>query len=228
MTATGQSLASIFVPVRHVLLDFDGPVCSVFDGFPAPEVARELLNQMPERSDVWAGETDPLALLRRIGDERPDLAPAADDRLSALEVEAVLRARPTDGGAAFMESCRRSGRRVWMVSNNATAAITRYLTDHGLDDCVSGSFGRVHGQPASMKPSPRLLADAMRAADAKPGECIFVGDAVRDVEAAHAAGMSAIGYANKPGKAESLTTAGAIGVVTSMETLARAALVSRL
>ncbi|MEU7051493.1 HAD family hydrolase [Streptomyces eurythermus] len=226
MNVTLESLASVLTPVRHVLLDFDGPVCSVFAGFPAPDVALELLRQMPVRTDAWTGESDPLALLRRIGDERPDLAAAADDRLSALEVEAVLRARPTVGGAAFMESCKTSGRRVWMVSNNATAAITRYLSDQGLDEYVSGSFGRVHGHPASMKPSPRLLADAMRAADAKPEECIFIGDAVRDVEAAHAARMSTIGFANKPGKAESLTAAGAIAVVTSMETLARAARMS--
>jgi hypothetical protein len=36
--------------------------------------------------------------------------------------------------------------------------------------------------------------------------------------------MDAIGYANKPGKAERLDDVGAISVVTTMEMLARAAL----
>ncbi len=225
MNAASEVLAAILT--RHVLLDFDGPVCSVFDGFPAQQVARELFSQLPVHLETWAAETDPLALLRRIGDEQPDLVPMADDCLSTLEIEAVRRARLTDGAAAFLESCAASDRHVWIVSNNATAAITRYLTDQGLDGFVSGAFGRVHGHPDSMKPSPWLLLDAMRAAEAKPGDCVFIGDAVRDVEAAHAAGMDAIGYANKPGKAERLAAAGALSVVTTMESLARAARAER-
>ncbi|MFF2541659.1 hypothetical protein ACFVUY_03765 [Kitasatospora sp. NPDC058063] len=32
MTAMSQQLADVLRPVKHVLLDFDGPVCSVFAG----------------------------------------------------------------------------------------------------------------------------------------------------------------------------------------------------
>lgn len=41
------------------------------------------------------------------------------------------------------------------------------------------------------KPRPGLLLDAMAALGATSGETIFVGDSVRDVEAAHAAGCAA-------------------------------------
>jgi phosphoglycolate phosphatase len=68
-----------------------------------------------------------------------------------------------------------------------------------------------------MKPSPELLLTTLRVARAAPAESIFIGDAVRDIEAAHAAGMSAIGYANKPGKAEVLAEAGAVSIVTMMK-----------
>ncbi|MFI1203808.1 HAD family hydrolase [Streptomyces sp. NPDC020883] len=224
MSATPEELASVLAPVRHVLLDFDGPVCSVFAGFPAPDVARRLVELLsgPGGSLPGREEPDPLALLRRIADEREDLVSVADEALAQLEVEAVDQAQPTPGGVAFLEACAASGRSVWMVSNNATVAIDHYLNTHGLGRLVAGQFGRVSGQPKSMKPSPRLLSAAMRAAEAKPGDCIFVGDAVRDVEAAHAAGMEAIGYANKPGKDATLTAAGAVAVVTSMDDLARA------
>ncbi|MEU7177264.1 MULTISPECIES: HAD family hydrolase [Streptomyces] len=224
MSATPEELASVLAPVRHVLLDFDGPVCSVFAGFPAADVARRLVEALsgPDGPPPGHEESDPLAMLRRIADEREDLVPVADEHLARLETEAVDRARPTPGGVEFLEACAASGRSVWMVSNNATVAIERYLGTHELGRLVAGQFGRVSGEPKSMKPSPRLLTAAMRAAHAKPGTCIFVGDAVRDVEAAHAAGMEAIGYANKPGKDAALTNAGAVAVVTSMEDLARA------
>ncbi|WP_251076567.1 HAD family hydrolase [Streptomyces benahoarensis] len=207
-----------------MLLDFDGPVCSVFAGFPAADVARRLTGLLsgPDGPPPGHEESDPLAMLRRIADEREDLVPLADETLARLEMEAVDRAQPTPGARAFLEECQASGRSVWMVSNNATVAIERYLAAHGLDRLVAGQFGRVSGHPESMKPSPQLLSAAMAAAAAKPGDCVFVGDAVRDVEAAHAAGMEAIGYANKPGKGAALTKAGAVAVVTSMDSLARA------
>ncbi|AQW52297.1 hypothetical protein SHXM_05760 [Streptomyces hygroscopicus] len=217
-----ENTSSTLGPVRHVLLDFDGPVCSVFAGFPAEDVARRLVDLLRDADGPPPGheESDPLAMLRRIAEARKDLVPAADEHLTRLEVEAVKRARPTPGGVGFMEACAATGRAVWVVSNNATAAIERYLSVHGLTELVAGTFGRIAGRPESMKPSPELLIAAMRAADAKPGECVFIGDAVRDVEAAHAAGMEAIGYANKPHKVDALTAAGSVAVVTSMETLA--------
>ncbi|MEO3751686.1 HAD hydrolase-like protein [Streptomyces sp. B6B3] len=85
-----------------------------------------------------------------------------------------------------------------VVSNNAAQAIQGYLDKHALTSRVRGVVGRVPGEPASMKPSPRLLLDAMGTSPAS--EYVFLGDAVRDVEAGHAAGVPTIGYANKPRK----------------------------
>jgi phosphoglycolate phosphatase len=159
-------------------------------------------------------------MLRHIADARPELAPAADEALAEMEIEAVAQARPTEGSVEFLEACAATDRQVWLVSNNATAALDRYVDTHQLKPLVAGCFGRVPGRPKSMKPSPELLLAALRAAHAEPPDGIFIGDAVRDVEAAHAAEMSAIGYANKPGKAESLTESGAVSVVTTMRALA--------
>ncbi|MFF2043887.1 HAD family hydrolase [Kitasatospora sp. NPDC058170] len=226
MTATTQQLADVLRPVKHVLLDFDGPVCSVFAGLPAPEVARRLLEgllaageQAPAGSEE---ETDPLALLRLVADARPDLTESTDAALAALETEAVRVARPTPGGESVLRSAARSGRLVSVVSNNAGTAIEAYLTEHGLNDYVAGVFGRVPGDPTSMKPNPRLLLAAMEAAGTGPEHCIFIGDAARDVEAGEAAGVPTFGYANKPGKDIKLVAAGAVVVVDSMEFIADA------
>ncbi|MFF2075622.1 HAD family hydrolase [Kitasatospora sp. NPDC058162] len=226
MTATPQQLADVLRPVKHVLLDFDGPVCSVFAGLPAPEVARRLregLLASGEQAPVGAEEeNDPLALLRLVADARPDLTASTDAVLAALETEAVRVARPTPGGESVLHACARSGRLVSVVSNNAGTAIEAYLTGHGLSDYVAGVFGRAPGDPSSMKPNPRLLLEAMEAAGTAPGQCIFIGDAARDVEAGEAASVLTIGYANKPGKDAKLAAAGAVVVVRSMELIADA------
>ncbi|MFD5555695.1 HAD family hydrolase [Streptomyces sp. NPDC127068] len=219
-------LATVLRPARHVLLDFDGPVCSVFAGLPAAEVARLLYGSLAKEADdlpaAWAGESDPFVLLRAVADERPVLTPQADAYLAQLEEEAVRVARPTPGAESLLRVCQDTGRAVWMVSNNAGAAISEYLAAHQLDQLVAGVFGRVSGEPSSMKPNPRLLHDAIRAAGATAGACVFIGDAARDVEAGTAAGMPTIGYANKPHKPAKLAAAGAAVVTDSMTALASA------
>ncbi|WP_354641311.1 HAD family hydrolase [Kitasatospora camelliae] len=226
MTAASPSLADVLRPVKHVLLDFDGPICSVFAGLPAPEVARRLCSgliaageQAPPGAEA---EADPLALLRLIADARPDLAAAADGALATLETEAVRLGRPTLGGESVLRACFQTGRSISVVSNNAGKAIETYLADHGLSGFVAGVYGRTPGDPSSMKPNPRLLMQAMESAGAKPEECIFIGDAARDVEAGDAAGVATIGYANKPGKDLRLAAAGAVVIVTSMQAVADA------
>lgn len=224
MSAAPEELAAILAPVRHVLLDFDGPVCSIFAGFPAADVARRLAELLtgPEGPPPGHELTDPLAMLRHIADARPELVSAADEALAQMEVEAVAKAQPTEGSVQFLEACGATDRQVWLVSNNATAALDQYVDTHQLKPLVSGCFGRMPGRPKSMKPSPELLLATLRAAHAEPADGIFIGDAVRDVEAANAAGMSTIGYANKPGKAGALAEAGAVSVVTTMRDLSRA------
>ncbi|MFF2745121.1 HAD family hydrolase [Kitasatospora sp. NPDC058048] len=231
MTATPHQLADVLWPVKHILLDFDGPVCSVFAGLPAPEVARRLReDRLATGEPVLAGaeeESDPLALLRLISEARPDLTESTDAELAALETEAVRVARATPGGESVLQACARSGRLVSVVSNNAGVAIEAYLAERGLSRYVAGVFGRTPGDPSSMKPNPRLLLEAMEAAGTAPGHCIFIGDAARDVEAGEAAGVPMIGYANKPGKDVNLAAAGAVVIADSMEHRGRPDLMSK-
>ncbi|MFJ5883261.1 HAD family hydrolase [Kitasatospora cineracea] len=224
MTETSTHLADLLRPARHVLLDFDGPVCSVFAGFPAPAVAKSLQEGLEvlgwQRPVEEQDETDPLALLRLVAKHRLDLVSRADRQLTSLETEAVRSGRPNPGGEAVLRACAESGRAVSIVSNNATKAIESYLAAHDLARYVTRTVGRTPGDPASMKPNPRLLFEAMGGREAQ--DFIFVGDAARDVEAGLAAGVGTIGYANKSGKRERLEAAGALVVVDSMDSIASA------
>ena len=224
MSGGDAGLTGVLRGVRHLLADFDGPFCSVFAGLPAAEVAARLLQRLTDGghgvAPHWSDESDPLALLRRIDDEAPQLVPSADEALTDLETEAAQLARPNPEIERVLEACESSGRSVVVVSNNATQAIQGYLEKHALASRVRGVVGRVPGVPASMKPSPRLLLDAMGKGPAS--EYVFLGDAVRDVEAGHAAGVPTIGYANKPRKVRSLADAGAVAVFESLAPVAEA------
>ncbi len=121
-----------------------------------------------------------------------------------------------------MQACRRSSRQVAVVSNNSRAAVDAYLGAYGLAEYVDVIAARTEPDPGLMKPSPHLIAQAVRELEAELGESTLVGDSVTDIQSACAAGVRSIGYANKPGKRERLTRAGADVIVTSMEELALA------
>jgi phosphoglycolate phosphatase len=77
-----------------------------------------------------------------------------------------------------------------IVTNKAGWLTEPLLEELGLRkrfDCV------VSGDTlAERKPHPLPLLHAAKLAGVAPGECIYVGDAERDVQAAHAAGMAAL------------------------------------
>jgi phosphoglycolate phosphatase len=204
----------------HVLLDFDGPVCSVFAGLPAPAVAemyRAALRQVPVKLPAEVhGLDDPLEVFRQIANLEPDAAKTAQAILTKLETRAVRSARPTVGAADLMATAQVTGRTVAIVSNNSSAAIAAYLADHELTRHVTGIVGRDDADPALMKPSPYRVRMAISQLDADPGSAFLVGDSATDVPAGLLAGVSVIGFANKPGKADVLARAGADAVTSRL------------
>ena len=83
-------------------------------------------------------------------------------------------------------------------------------------------IARSSPDPALLKPSPHLIDQAVAANNAVPAECTLVGDQVTDILATREAGTHSIGYANKPGKSQDLTDAGADAVITNLAHLALA------
>ncbi|MFE0688996.1 HAD family hydrolase [Streptomyces xiamenensis] len=224
MSEPMRQLVAALPGVKCVLADFDGPFCAVFAGLPADQVAVRLVERLSASGhkvhEGWRAESDPFTLLHRIDREAPELVAAADAILVELETEAARRARPNADMAPMLDACAESGRSVIVVSNNAGPAIDAYLEQQGLADRVDRVVGRAASDPSSMKPSPRLLLDAMGTTD--PATCVFIGDSVRDVEAGHAAGVPTIGYANKPGKDKKLSDAAAVVVVPSIADITEA------
>ena len=132
----GDELATLLARTRHLLLDFDGPVCAVFAGRGARDVSIELLDvlssdhvQVP--ADV-ASASDPFDVLRYAATVGPDLAERIEQRLRAAELEAIRTATPTPHTIDVITAWRQAGRTVAAVSNNSAAAVQTYLTTHGI------------------------------------------------------------------------------------------------
>ena len=216
--------ATILSAARVILLDFDGPTCHLFFGYPAPVLADDLRLYLRGVDVDVAPAPGPYELYRDALDQRPDLADDIEAWLTAAEIHAAERAQATPGCREMLLAAKQVNRPVVMVSNNSSAAVRTYLERVQLSPYVAGITGRPHAAPDRMKPSPWLIQKAAQRQQVTPRSCVLIGDSVADVVAANAAGALSIGYANKPGKAERLTSAGAATLVDDMHELAEALL----
>ncbi|MYW16750.1 HAD hydrolase-like protein [Streptomyces sp. SID2955] len=209
-----------------VFFDFDGPICDVFSGIPASEVARSLVETMREFSHEISKEMEGMDFMDALrlspqGGKRA--LRAVEERLIESELAAVkLAGEPTPGAVASLEAARRSGRAVAIVSNNSAECVQQFLAEHHLSSLVQVISGRPIYKPHLMKPAPYSLLRSSDLLGVAPERCTLVGDSVSDVEAAVVAGARSIGFANRDGKDVSLADAGADVVISSMGVLADA------
>ncbi|MEU7679733.1 HAD-IA family hydrolase, partial [Micromonospora taraxaci] len=114
---------------------------------------------------------------------------------------------------------REAGRQLAIVSNNTSASVRAYLDRVRLTELVQHVEARDPSDPSLMKPSPHLIERAAQALGVEPDGCTLIGDQTTDVQAARSIGAASIGYANKPGKAHDLSTAGADAVIAHINEL---------
>ena len=221
--ASFAALDEILRQARHLLIDFDGPICSLFAGTPTAPIADRLRKvitiQDIQLPPAVANTTDWFEILTFAASIGPALAASVEAELAKIESAAVTTAVPTSYAHDAITACRESGRSVAVVSNNSAIAIRAYLEAHDLAHQVVAVAARTGADPSILKPSPYLIKEAAAALGASPSACAVVGDSLTDIQAAHSARAFSIGYASKPGMHERMTQAGTGAVIDSMADL---------
>jgi HAD superfamily hydrolase (TIGR01509 family) len=223
-----QAVARIIDRTRWLLLDFDGPICSIFAGISPSSVAAQLRDVLAaegvQLSEAGLDGNDPLQVLRSTASLDSALTTRVECTLRAAELTASRTAEPTPHARETILACHATNRTVAVVSNNSQVAVESYLRIHELDEHVDLVVGRTQPDPRLLKPNPYLVLQAMQALGADPDASVFLGDTSSDMHSAQAAGILSIGYANKPGKRDHLLRAGASAVITTMAHLETALL----
>ncbi|AXI71267.1 HAD family hydrolase [Streptomyces cavourensis] len=222
-----DQLLLVLANARVIFFDFDGPVCDVFAGLPAPQVAKQLSALLASHDSVAAAKAyetdDPIEVLHIAYEASPELGREVELALTAAEVEAVAVAGPPTAGAVeALQAANSAGRAVAVVSNNSAECVERFVEAHGLGDYISKVIGRPTGQPHLMKPNPFPLITAAELMHMDVTNCTLIGDSLTDIQAAHAAGTTVIGYANKLRKAELFAEAQADAITDDMQNIAHA------
>jgi phosphoglycolate phosphatase len=179
--------------IKTVLFDLDGTLADT-----APDLANAL-NML--RSEKGLGLL-PYELIRdqvshgsnaliRLGfdiESGSDEFPGLRDRLLDLyKANLALETSLFPGIEAVLETLKRKGLSWGVVTNKPAWLTDPLMQDLGLTDLavciVSGD------STANYKPHPEPLLHAARLADSHPAQCLYIGDASRDIEAGRAAGM---------------------------------------
>ncbi|GAA0582923.1 HAD family hydrolase [Halomonas salifodinae] len=110
-----------------------------------------------------------------------------------------------------------------VVSNSRRQRVLASLATTGLDSRLGGAPIFTAEQVARPKPDPALYRLAAETLGVAPARCLVVEDSVSGATAAHAAGMTVIGFTGashvQPGQAERLAAAGAWRVIDDMRDL---------
>jgi phosphoglycolate phosphatase-like HAD superfamily hydrolase len=225
VTAETENVRELVTRARFVLWDFDGPICRLFAGHPAEQVAREMRGWLEGQgllhllTEEERRDDEPHVILRAADERHPgsDLVTALEELLTHHELLAVPRARPTPYADPVIRTWTAVGARLAVTTNNSARTATAYLRGRGLLGCFAPHiYGRTD-ELHQLKPDPHHLNRALGALGAAPEDALMIGDSPSDAQAATHAGVPFLGYARNDEKEKALRAADATTVVASLE-----------
>jgi phosphoglycolate phosphatase len=182
------------MPSRAVLFDFDGTLADT-----APDLAAAVNRMRIEQGH----EPLPIERLRPFASAgarglvhaafgiKPEDAEYGALRETFLEYYAERICDETalfPGIAELLSELRRRGLAWGIVTNKATRFTERIIAELKLEpDCLACGDTTAH-----LKPHPAPLLHAAQQIEIAPQDCVYLGDDLRDMKAAHAAGMRPI------------------------------------
>lgn len=212
-----ESLREQVALARHVLLDFDGPICQLFAGYSAADIAQAQVKWLEVHgrdgllTEQERSSRDPHGVLSTFAARYSgsDLVIGLEEHLTRQELLAAKVAYPTPHADALIQTWVAVGARLAIVANNSARTVADYLGNRGLLSCFTPHiYGRVAQELHHLKPHPETLHRALRAMGATPASSLMIGDSDSDYLAARAAGVRFLGYAHRPNKRRALLEAG--------------------
>lgn len=218
------NLRELVTRARFVLFDFDGPICRLFAGHTAEEVAKDLVAWLERQglrellTEEERSHPDPMAVLYAVNRRHPhsDLVAELEERLTQQELKAITSAMPTEYADPLIRTWSAVGSRLAVATNNSPRTVSDYLSGRGLSECFAPHvYGRTNDLDL-LKPNPHCLNRALNAMGAAPDAALMIGDSPTDLRAAKEAGVPFLGYARNAHKAQQLKLEGARHIVGSL------------
>jgi|SRR5690606_7622179 2-phosphoglycolate phosphatase len=195
---------------RAVFFDLDGTLADTAEDLAAPINAMRIergLEPLPIaelRPYASAGARGLIGRGLDVGKDDPGYEALRLDFLARYERDIVVHTRLFDGMAELLERLDAAGVRWGIISNKVERYVRIIVQQLGLAQRSVIAFGG--DSAARPKPHPDLMLLALETIGLAGGDCVYVGDDLRDVVAGRAAGMktvaAAYGYCGDADKPE--------------------------
>ena len=179
------------------IFDLDGTLLDTLDDLTAAVNYALRQHGMPEhtREEVrhMVGNGVRLLMMRAVPDGEKD--PRFDDAFRTFREyymeHSLDTTRPYDGIPELLQTLRRQGKRVAVVSNKFYAA-TRELCQHFFADSVEVAIGEHEAEGIRKKPAPDTVNEAFRQLGVGRDNAVYVGDSDVDLQTAANSGLPCI------------------------------------
>ena len=163
---------------KHILFDFDGTIADSFPHIFA--IACELLEIFPSEDEIERLRNTPIKQLLKKYEIKLYQVPGM-----LLKGRAMFESKLDDLHVVFgfeqvLFDLKEQGYDLQIVSSNSSKNINKFLKNHPIKDL----FSHVHGNVGVFSKAS-ALKKIMKKQGIDPKDCIYVGDELRDVEAAH-------------------------------------------
>ena len=110
---SSETAAELVAKAQAVLLDFDGPICAVFAGYRAHEVAAEIMKRAATAGYALRPDDpdDPISVYKATTGMDPDVISAVEDALVDEESTALSRTEPHPGIPELVRQLGKAGHR---------------------------------------------------------------------------------------------------------------------
>lgn len=199
-----------------MLFDFDGTLAPNLD---LPDMRRQVialtkLAEVPDEvfADCYIVEIIDAAqhwLTRQDSNQANQYFQAAHQLITDFEIEAAQHTQPFDGIEAKLQTLRKVGKRLGVVTRNCRAAVLQVFPD--LLDHVDALHAR--DDTLHLKPDPRHLLSCLDVLGCKPTQTAMVGDGALDMKAGRELDMYCVGVLTGSADSDALRRAGAHEVI---------------
>lgn len=105
-------------------------------------------------------------------------------RLVAVKITKI---RPFAGLPAVIKELQAGGYQMFIVSTNSSPNISKFLKTNDLDSCFIKIYGDI-----GLRSKSSAIRRILRKEKLRAGNCVYIGDEVRDIEAARKAGVEPV------------------------------------
>jgi phosphoglycolate phosphatase len=204
--------------MRNVLFDFDGTLMNTWPGIEATLRAslKALDISVPDAVVTRALVGIPLMRVFEVllDGDTVQAALATKKYRELFPLVGMSGASPFEGAPRMLEELKMGGREVFLVTARNEMITKQMMIDHSLARFFTWVRGEQEGEVLDGK--GQMVAEVLQKFSLNPEDCVFVGDRMYDVEAAHANSMQAVGVTYGYGTVEELEKAGASQLVGSI------------